>query len=127
MVAEPIQIGLALSDRIARHVRQDVVAMHAYAVQDSSGLLKLDAMENPHRLPEPLQQALGRRLGAVALNRYPDSSVQDLREALRSHAQVPEGFDLMLGNGSDELIALLAMALDVPGASILAPVPGFVM
>jgi histidinol-phosphate aminotransferase len=33
----------------------------------------------------------------------------------------------MLGNGSDELISLLALACDVPGASILAPVPGFVM
>jgi histidinol-phosphate aminotransferase len=34
---------------------------------------------------------------------------------------------MMLGNGSDELISLLAMACDVPGATILAPVPGFVM
>jgi histidinol-phosphate aminotransferase len=33
----------------------------------------------------------------------------------------------MLGNGSDELISLLAMACDLPGATILAPVPGFVM
>ena len=33
----------------------------------------------------------------------------------------------MLGNGSDELISLLAMACDVPGATILAPLPGFVM
>ena len=33
----------------------------------------------------------------------------------------------MLGNGSDELISLLAMACDLPGAAILAPVPGFVM
>ena len=33
----------------------------------------------------------------------------------------------MLGNGSDELISLLAMACDIPGASILAPLPGFVM
>ena len=33
----------------------------------------------------------------------------------------------MLGNGSDELISLLAMACDIPGASIVAPVPGFVM
>jgi len=33
----------------------------------------------------------------------------------------------MLGNGSDELISLLALACDVPGASVLAPVPGFVM
>ena len=40
---------------------------------------------------------------------------------------MPEGFDIMLGNGSDELISLLALACDIPGASILAPVPGFVM
>jgi len=118
---------LSLADRIARHIRQDVTSMHAYAVQESTGMLKLDAMENPHRLSEPLQQELGRRLGALALNRYPGSRVQDLRAALRSHAKVPDGFDLMLGNGSDELISLLAMALDVPDACVLAPVPGFVM
>ncbi|MCJ0765011.1 histidinol-phosphate transaminase [Variovorax sp. CYS-02] len=101
--------------------------MHAYAVQDSTGLLKLDAMENPHRLPPALQAELGARLGALALNRYPGERVNDLRRALAAYAQMPEGFDLMLGNGSDELISLLAMACDVPGASILAPVPGFVM
>jgi histidinol-phosphate aminotransferase len=35
-------------------------------------MVKLDAMENPHRLPAELQEALGKRLGALALNRYPD-------------------------------------------------------
>ena len=101
--------------------------MHAYAIQDSVGMVKLDAMENPHRLPADLQKALGERLGALALNRYPDGRVNDLRAALAQHAGMPEGFDIMLGNGSDELISLLAMACDVPGASILAPLPGFVM
>ena len=101
--------------------------MHAYAVQDSTGMVKLDAMENPHRLPADLQAELGRRLGALALNRYPDGRVNDLRAALASYAQMPDGFDIMLGNGSDELISLLAMACDVPGAAILCPVPGFVM
>ena len=101
--------------------------MHAYAVQDSTGLVKLDAMENPHRLPADLQAELGRRLGALALNRYPDGRVDDLRGALAEYAQMPDGFDIMLGNGSDELISLLAMACDVPGAAVLSPVPGFVM
>ncbi len=101
--------------------------MHAYTVQDARGLIKLDAMENPHRLSAELQQQLGQRLGALALNRYPDGRIDDLRAALKAHAQVPEGFDLMLGNGSDELISLLALACAVPQASILAPVPGFVM
>ncbi len=101
--------------------------MHAYAIQNSAGMVKLDAMENPHRLPQHLQNELGKRLGALALNRYPDGRVDDLRAALARHAQMPEGFDIMLGNGSDELISLLALACDVPGASVLAPLPGFVM
>ncbi len=108
-------------------IRQDIQSMHAYAVQDSAGLVKLDAMENPHRLPPELQALLGQRLGALALNRYPDGRVNDLRHALADYAQMPDGFDIMLGNGSDELISLLALACDVPGASILSPLPGFVM
>lgn len=101
--------------------------MHAYAVQDSAGMVKLDAMENPHRLPAALQAHLGQRLGALALNRYPDGRVNDLRQSLARYAGMPEGFDIMLGNGSDELISLLALACAVPGATVLAPVPGFVM
>ncbi|AMO25451.1 histidinol-phosphate aminotransferase [Ramlibacter tataouinensis] len=112
---------------IASRIRQDVQSMHAYAIQDSRGLIKLDAMENPHRLPPALRQKLGERLAEVALNRYPGDRVHELRAALARHAAMPEGFDLMLGNGSDELISLLAMACDVPGAAILAPLPGFVM
>ena len=116
-----------VSPELMQRIRQDVQSMHAYAIQDSVGMVKLDAMENPHRLPADLQKALGERLGALALNRYPDGRVNDLRAALARHAGMPEGFDIMLGNGSDELISLLAMACDVPGASILAPLPGFVM
>ena len=108
-------------------IRQDVQSMHAYAVQDSTGMIKLDAMENPHRLSPELQAELGRRLGAVAINRYPGARVDELKAALQRYAAPPTGWSLMLGNGSDELISLLAMACDIPGASIVAPVPGFVM
>jgi histidinol-phosphate aminotransferase len=118
---------MTVSPQIMRRIRQDVQSMHAYAIQDSVGMVKLDAMENPFRLPPALQKALGERLGALALNRYPDGRVNDLRSALAAHAGMPEGYDIMLGNGSDELISLLALACDVPGASVLAPVPGFVM
>jgi histidinol-phosphate aminotransferase len=116
-----------MNELASRVFRSDVQSMHAYAVQPSAGLLKMDAMENPHRLPADLQAELGRRLGALALNRYPGDRINDLRSALARYAAMPEGHDLMLGNGSDELISLLAMACDRPGASILAPVPGFVM
>ena len=125
----------SLNQLIQTRIRQDVLSMHAYAVQNAAGMVKLDAMENPYRLPAAMQAQLGQRLGALALNRYPDGRVNDLRQALADYAQMPDGFDIMLGNGSDELISLLALACDVPcqaGASqlpatILSPVPGFVM
>ena len=116
-----------LSDRIARTLRQDVQSMHAYAVQPSDGMVKLDTMENPHRLPQALRQALGERLAQVAINRYPAGRGDDLKCALAAHAGLPEGCALTLGNGSDEIITMLSMACDVPGAVALAPVPGFVM
>ena len=113
-------------DPLAR-IRSDVQGMHAYAVQDAAGLIKLDAMENPHCLPPELRAELGRRLGEVAINRYPGPRIDELKAALLAYAKPPEGWSLMLGNGSDELISLLAMACDIPGAAIVAPVPGFVM
>ena len=124
-----------ISNLIQSRLRQDIVSMHAYAIQDSVGMVKLDAMENPHRLPLELQQQLGERLGKLALNRYPNGRVNDLRTALAAYADMPAGYDIMLGNGSDELISLLALACDVPPSAasnhnpavILAPLPGFVM
>ncbi len=118
---------MTLDDRIRRVIRQDVQSMHGYAIQPSAGLVKLDAMENPFRLPDALQRELGERLGRVAINRYPAQCVADVTAALAAHVQLPAGCKLMLGNGSDELIGLLALACDVPGAKILAPLPGFVM
>jgi histidinol-phosphate aminotransferase len=118
---------MSASERLRLTVRQDVQSMHAYAIQDSRGLVKLDAMENPYRLPEALQRELGERLGRVAINRYPGRCVADVVAALARHVELPAGCRLMLGNGSDELIGLLAMACDMPGASVLAPLPGFVM
>jgi histidinol-phosphate aminotransferase len=116
-------------------IRLDVQAMHSYVVQEAQGLVKLDAMENPHRLPAELQAVLGQRLGALALNRYPAGRIHDLQAALTHYAGVPERFGLMLGNGSDELISLLALVCSLPPSAdngfikavVLAPEPGFVM
>lgn len=114
-------------EKALAQIRADVRAAHAYVVQPSHGLLKLDAMENPYRLPPELQQALGERLGALALNRYPGERTAELARALARHAGVGDDVGVTLGNGSDELIGLLTIAVARPGATVLAPVPGFVM
>ena len=120
-------MSATLQDRMKRVIRQDIQSMHGYAVQPSAGMVKLDTMENPFRLPPALREELGRRLADVALNRYPAERGDVLRAALAAHAGMPDDCDIMLGNGSDELISLIALACDVPGGTVLAPVPGFVM
>jgi histidinol-phosphate aminotransferase len=108
-------------------IRDDVRAISAYAVADPAGLIKLDAMENPYRLPEPLAAELGRRLAQVALNRYPPADPRVFKRQLATAMQVPDGMALMLGNGSDELIHLVIQAVAKPGAVVLSPWPSFVM
>ncbi len=108
-------------------IRPDVRALAAYHVQDAAGVLKLDAMENPYTLPAELRTELGQRLADVALNRYPVPSYAKLKAQICATQGVPAGYDVVLGNGSDELIAIMSIACAKPGAKVLAPVPGFVM
>ena len=110
-----------------RVIRPDVLAMHAYAVQGSDGLVKLDAMENPFALPAALSGALGQHLAGVALNRYPPGDLEAFRRRLGSAFGLPDGQALTLGNGSDELIHLLIQACARPGAVVMSPWPSFTM
>ena len=108
-------------------VRPEVFGMSAYQVADAAGMVKLDAMENPYALPEPLQRELAQVLSRVALNRYPEPNVPKLCELIRRKMSVPAGMEILLGNGSDELIQLLAMALARDGATMMYPAPTFVV
>ncbi len=108
-------------------VRPEIRDLHAYHVPPAAGLVKLDAMENPYTWPEAMRTAWLQRLQQVAVNRYPDPGAQQLQQQLRVTLGVPADAALLLGNGSDELIQILAMALAGPGRGVLAPVPTFVM
>ncbi|MHB8742331.1 MAG: histidinol-phosphate transaminase [Sulfuricaulis sp.] len=108
-------------------IRPEIQALKLYHVPDASGLIKLDAMENPYTWPAALRQEWLQVLAGVALNRYPDSVASRLRERLQAALAVPAGMELMLGNGSDELIQAVLLALSKPDAIVLAPTPTFVM
>lgn len=101
--------------------------MKVYHVPDSRGLIKLDAMENPYGWPDALKPAWLEALRTVGLNRYPDPSAQALKARLRDTLAIPATADILLGNGSDELIQIILLALAQPGATALAPAPTFVM
>jgi len=108
-------------------IRDEIRAVGAYHVPDSRGYVKLDAMENPYGLPADLAAEVGRLAAEAPLNRYPDPTASALKARLREVMTVPAGLELLVGNGSDEIILLLAMAVSRPGAALLAPEPSFVM
>ena len=108
-------------------IRPEILALSAYHVADAAGMVKLDAMENPYRLPDGLRGELGALLGDAAINRYPDPQAPGVQRALRAAFGIGPEYDILLGNGSDELIQILAMALARPGATLLAVEPSFGM
>lgn len=116
-----------IKNLVASLIRAEVQALTTYHVPDSRGLIKLDAMENPYSWPAKLKSAWLERLSTIDINRYPDPAASGLKDRLRSVLAVPSDADLILGNGSDELIQIMALALGRPGAVVMAPMPTFVM
>ncbi len=108
-------------------IRPAIRAMTTYAVPDATGLIKLDAMESPYGVPADLQAAWLDALRDTPLNRYPDPQGLAVKQQLRTAFAIPDDLDILLGNGSDELILLILMAVAEPGRVVLAPEPTFVM
>jgi histidinol-phosphate aminotransferase len=108
-------------------VRPEILALKAYPVAAADGMVKLDAMENPYPLPPELRRELAEALARVDLNRYPDPAAPQLRALITRKMGVPPGMEVLLGNGSDDLIQIVTLALAKPGAVMMYPGPTFVM
>lgn len=108
-------------------IRPEIQTLRAYTVQASDGLIKLDAMENPYSWPKHMRDEWLDQLRDVPLNRYPDASGSELKQHLRQTMNIPQQTEILLGNGSDELIQIVQLCLSGPGGAMLAPAPSFVM
>ncbi len=120
-----------MSDRV-KHlaravVREEIQALSAYHVPDPGNMIKLDAMETPYLWPQEMKSQWLDGLKNIAVNRYPDPSAALLTRRLEQVMAVPSGMRSILGNGSDELIQIICMALAKPGAVVMVPEPTFVM
>ncbi len=116
-----------MTERVTQWIREDIRDLSAYHVPDPGKMIKLDAMENPYHWPEVMQQEWLTQLADVPVNRYPDPSAAKLTARLEQVMNVPQGMHSILGNGSDELIQIICMALAQPGRVVMAPEPTFVM
>lgn len=107
-------------------LRSDIQAINAYHVPASDDMVKLDAMESPFPLPDELISQYLAYLADADLNRYPNPGADELQQTLRELMGIPADFGVLLGNGSDELIQLLALACET-GDTVLSIEPSFVM
>ena len=118
---------MSMKDKVAHWIRPEIRDIAAYHVPDPGELIKLDAMENPYTWPAEMLDAWQTQVRELPVNRYPDPAAKALTAELRKAMGVPDGMGVMLGNGSDEIIQILALALGGTKRVVLAPEPSFVM
>ncbi len=118
---------MSIQKRIQNLIRPEILALQAYGVADPGDLIKLDAMENPYPWPAEIKKSWLSMLESVDVNRYPDPGARQLKIPLRNAMAIPKEQDILLGNGSDEIIQMILFAMAKPGARVLVPAPTFVM
>jgi histidinol-phosphate aminotransferase len=108
---------------ISTRIRPQVRKLAAYHVDETPVRIKLDAMENPFPLPDAMRREIAAIVRNTKINLYPDPSAKKLKKAIASMWRMkPE--QMILGNGSDELIQAIILAF---GGPVLVPVPTFAM
>jgi len=107
-------------------IREEVLAQQAYPVENALYPVKLDANENPLTISEALRGEFAARLGEIFLNRYPEAGAPRLTSRFAGSFGVSDA-QVIIGNGSDELIHILCSAVARPGAEVMIPTPTFAM
>lgn len=109
-----------------RIVRKEILSLKPYKAQERDFPVVLDANESPFPLPSVIKKEISKNIDAIAFNRYPDPEGKLLKKSLSEfHSVKPE--NIVLGNGSDELILYLISAFARKGYGVLYPVPTFSM
>jgi histidinol-phosphate aminotransferase len=107
-------------------VRDTIKGLKAYHVENLGEGTKLHANENPYSPSPELLNEIFSRLDILELNRYPDPDCKNLRKAISFKTSAPIE-QIIVGNGSDELIQYLMQVLCNEGDTIAFPDPTFAM
>lgn len=129
---DPVDASRCVADALSSLLRPELAELAAYVPHDPPGIeVKLDANEAPPPRSPAIRDAVAGAVAEVALERYPDPRALRLKEAIAARTGArPE--NMLVGTGSDEVIALVLNALarprgKNPQAVVMTPVPTFVM
>ena len=117
------------SEVIAKTIRPEVQAMHAYPVTPPWKGIKIELMEDnhldsPEAAPE-MRAALAKAVSEAAFNRYPDPAAPKVKAKLREKLGIGAHHGILLGAGSDEIISLVSQAILAGGGTALSLEPSF--
>ncbi|MDI3534716.1 MAG: histidinol-phosphate aminotransferase [Thermosediminibacterales bacterium] len=105
-------------------VRPDVIEMEPYRTAGAKWDVKLDANESPFDLDENIKKEIWEEVSKEEFCRYYDPAARQLCEAISEYVGVNPD-QVVVGNGSDEIIYALLMAFAGPNREVIIPTPTF--
>jgi len=106
--------------------RDSIRELKPYDPHEAPYKIKLNANENPHGLPEEIVEEILRKAKNLEYSRYPNANSVKLSETVSSFWGLTRD-NIVIGNGSDELIDYLIKAFSEKGRRIITTAPSFAM
>ena len=107
-----------------RFIRADILAQPAYPKPDiPNHFILLDSAAPSFSLPEDMRRPWADALAEAPLDRTANAAENEVQAALRAALPIPENAQIVLGNGAEELVRLLAWLTAQPDAAVLALEP----
>jgi len=107
-------------------ISERIKGLSSYKTETTRAEIRLSSNEFPYDFPEDIKGKVLEELRKISLNKYPDPEAKELKAILSDYIGVSEE-SLVLGNGSDELIYYLSVAVGELYMPVLIPVPTFPM
>ena len=117
-------MGSGISERVRAMMAPAAASLEPYDAAYSWVEVNLSANENTYPLPKGLRESIDEALAATPLNRYPQPLATDLRGELAYWHRVNK-FQVIVGNGGDELIFNLLLAFGGAGHKLVTCSPTF--
>ncbi|BBB92356.1 MAG TPA: histidinol-phosphate transaminase [Methylomusa anaerophila] len=108
------------------NIRLGLETLKPYSVEEIDWQIKLDANEEPRNLPPAVRAELMERISSLAFNRYPEINGLNLRRLISE--RFSQSFkNVLVGSGSNGILAALCFAYGGQGRSVVYPNPSFAM
>ena len=116
---------MELSDSLSL-INERIRTLKRYHLEPEATDIKLNQNENPYDVPAAIKDEIARFCRERPFNRYPNFVPDALKEKLSGASGVPAG-GIMVGNGSNEMLLVLLIALSRQGSDVILCQPTFTL